>query len=133
MVKQQCVNCQFLCKIYVDNAGKESSHNWNEEDRNLGTVKERYAAACALGIWSTQVDPRIDPKDEIYKNRRRDCFAFIEIHDGMTFPAAEELLDRRQQFARSSRERVMEIIAVLGWATAAVVAGFNILKYFISQ
>ncbi len=130
-MKQRCVNCQFLCKVHLNHAGKESRHTWNSEERELGFIGEHYSAVCAEGVWSTQVNPHIDPRDEIYKNRRKDCLSFVEIHSGMTFQAAKALLDRRQRSAKSRRERVMLVFAVLGWVIAFVMGVFEILKHVI--
>ena len=127
-MSKKCVNCQFLCKVHLDNRGAESRHTWSAQERSNGCVAEYYSPSCAEGVWSTQVDPHIDPSVEIHKNRKGDCFAFVEILNGMTFVAARELRERRQGTAVSRRERITLVVAILGWVTTAVLTTLKLLE-----
>ena len=45
-----------------------------------------------MGVWDTRIDPTLNDRlQEITeKDRKNQCF-FVEVHDGMSFPAAIEL------------------------------------------
>lgn len=65
---------------------------------------------------------------ELYRDRRGDCHAFVEARHGMTFQAARELRERRQNAERTRRERNTLRIALAGWITAAVATVIAVLQ-----
>ena len=126
--KPQCIRCHFLCKTAVNDRGFESRGTWDENDRKTGRVKDHYTSECAESIWSTGVDPHIDVKHEIYRDRSKDCFAFVEFHRGMLFDGARKLRERKNSAERSRRERITLWIAVAGWITAAFMATITVIQ-----
>ena len=72
-----------------------------------------------MGVWDTRIDPSLDDHlDEITnRDRKGSCF-FMEIQDGMSFPAAKELERRasdRRAFLTTTRVAVGGLlIATIG-------------------
>ena len=92
-MKHCCKNCHFLARVHIGPNGEEFRFAWSKEERsNLSLRHEEQPAECAKGVWSTRIDPHLKAELEeiLLKPRRDDCF-FLEVHEGMSFPAASEL------------------------------------------
>ncbi len=131
-MKHCCRNCHFLVKgdpHYYTSGDKES---WDEGEREAGQIENKLMAVpfCYRGVWHMLPGQNTASKkgeaklrEIIDKNRKDDCF-FIEYHEGMTFPTAEELHRTRsenRQLKRSYRYTLWGlIIAGIGLVTGAV-------------
>ena len=116
-MKPQCINCQFLSK-YLPDGDEQITLHWSDKDKSEGRVHSDWGAECAEGIWSNGVDPHIDLKKELYKDRTKDCYAFMKLHRGMTMEAARKKRVRIQNAARTKRERTTLAIAMIGLAVS---------------
>ncbi len=106
---KSCKNCHFLAKSRYEDPDElldlphgESpgwgSYTWDRYDRadlSAGTTSYgEWVAECWKGVWSKRIDSSLKEKDLLLQDRGDDCF-FIEVHEGMSFEAAEELFRQR--------------------------------------
>lgn len=118
-MKQCCKNCHFLAKVHIWRNGEERRYSWTPEERsNFSLRHEELSAECTKGIWSTRIDPRLNQrlKDILQKDREGECY-FIEIQEGMSFPAASELFTRRSENRQLQRKNRYTKAAL--WIAAA--------------
>ena len=125
--KPQCVDCHFLSKYRRNRDGSTTTLIWSDKEREVERIHAEFAAECAEGIWSTGVDPHIDPRDELHKDRSKDCYAFVKVRSGSTFDAARKQRAREQNAARTSRERTTLGIAIASLITAVVAICVSVL------
>lgn len=93
-----CRNCHFLAKEHTDRTGRSLSGTWSAKERESMKIEDYYVAKCAEGIWDTGIDPNLRESlhEILRKNRKGDCF-FIEVQQGMLFPAARKLHRTRNE------------------------------------
>ena len=134
-MKQCCKNCHFLAKVHIWRNGEERRSSWTPEERsNFSLRHKELSAECAKGIWSTRIDPHLTAglKEILSIPRKDDCF-FLEIHEGMSFPAGSELQRLRQdnrQLKRSYRYTQIGLwIAAVGVATNVIMRIFEKLGW----
>ena len=86
-----CKNCHFLAKEVNDSGGIRRLA-WSNQERTSLQVKDHYAANCHRGVWDTGIDPSLNShlSNILLQDRKNQCF-FIEVHEGMSYPAAIEL------------------------------------------
>ncbi|MDF7809565.1 hypothetical protein P4E94_19160 [Pontiellaceae bacterium B12219] len=95
-MKYNCKNCHFLARSYRAPGGVEYLNSWSIEERESGTPHSDWSAQCALGVWDTGIDPRLNDSLHEILNKSRKNFCFhIEPHDGMSFEAARQLQAQR--------------------------------------
>ena len=89
-----CKNCHFLAKATVSVNGARHRSSWNEQERSDRRINERAAAQCAQGVWDTGIDPHLNSRlDEILLEPRKDSCFFVKVQPGMSFAAAEKLIE----------------------------------------
>ena len=123
-VKKCCKFYHFLAKYLRINTGETYKFSWDAKERSNLTIKGRYAAECYKGVWSTGVDPKLNTQltEILSKDRSGECF-FIEAHEGMLFPAADELFRIRHD-NRQLRISYRYTQIALGVAAVGIIANF---------
>ena len=108
-MKHCCKNCHFLTKDHIWPNGEERSFSWTPEERKNFRlrIEEDHRARCYRNVWNTGIDPTLQDrlKEVLLQDRKGDCF-FLEEHQGMSFQAAHELFQIRndnRQLKRSYR------------------------------
>ena len=127
-----CRSCHFLAKAHVDRAGGEYRFSWDDQERADGGVADYYAAECAEGVWSTRIDPGLSLKDVLATNRRSTCF-YVKAQEGMSFPAARNLLELHERHRRTRRERLMLAVAVTTSVVALVSTAVAVMSFVLSR
>ena len=106
-----CRSCHFLTKTHVDRTGREACFSWNTEERTNARVADHYAAECSEGVWSTRITRGLRLEDLLATNRGRNCF-YVKMQEGMSFPAARQLLELQEKNRRTRREWILIWVAV---------------------
>ena len=79
-------------------------HTWSKYDRAdlsiEGNLDGSWVAECWKGVRSKRINPGLKEKELLLQDHGADCF-FIEVHEGMSFQAAEDLFRLRND----SRQR----------------------------
>ncbi len=146
-MKHRCRNCHFLQKV---SAAYEIPQSWDQEDRdecwprhnrNNDTAKagdyelyKIYEVRCHKSIWSKEYDEygnraaKQSLKKKILRNRAEQCF-FVEYHEGMPYPIAEELFRVRydtRNLRRSLKWTIVGLfIAAFGSLISIVLQIYN--------
>ena len=125
----RCLDCHFLATQQVIHRAPEIPPTpWTPEERKQGyTQNPSFERMCAQGVWSTRIDANLDVGRELQKDRRDHCY-FLRVLEGMSFPAARDLLARRAEVDRSKRERRTLWLA----GAAFVVSIIAVLRSFVS-
>ncbi len=72
--------------------------SWTKGERDRLHIQDNCTATCSMGIWNTQLSPKLNSQlPEILKKERKDTCFFIEFHEGMSFPAARDLQKLRYE------------------------------------
>ena len=135
-MKPCCKNCHFLTKDRIGRNGEEWSFSWTTEERkNLRLrIEEDHRARCYKNVWNIGIDPTLNDrlKEVLLQDRKDDCF-FLEEHPGMSFQAAYELFQIRndnRQLKRSYRYTQIGLwIAAVGLVANVVVKLLEILGW----
>ena len=94
MMRKCCQNCHFLAKEIVNDAGTRHRWSWDQRERSELRLKEHCAAQCAQGVWDTGIDPHLNAQlPKILLKQRGDSCFFLAAQSGMSFPAAEKLIE----------------------------------------
>ena len=126
----RCLDCQFLAtqEIIHRSVDEIDPKPWKPEERRKGYPEfPTFEKMCAQGVWSTRIDPNLDVGRELQKDRGDRCY-FLRVHEGMSFPAARDLLARRAEVDRSKRERRTLWLA----GAAFVVSIVAVFRSFVS-
>ena len=139
-MKHSCQNCHFLQKV---SAAYNDPKSWDQEDRdecwprhnrNNDANKEAqynlykiYEVGCYKKIWSKEYDEygngssKQSLKKEILRNRAEECF-FVEYHEGMPFPIAEELFHVRYDTRNLRRSLKWTIVGLFVAAFSSLIS-----------
>ena len=113
-MRKCCLNCHFLTKSYPGPQGTPARFSWNEQERDNLRVDNHYAAECAQGVWDTGIDPHLNERlPEILKKPRRNTCFFIRMQPGMSYQAAEKLLNLKSLRKGEWRANVALIVSGL--------------------
>lgn len=118
-MKHCCKNCHFLAKVHIWRDGSERRFCWSQEERSKFRPKhDELSAECAEGVWSTRIDPHLNQrlKEILQKDRKGECY-FLEIQEGMSFPAASELQKLRNE---NLHQRRLYQFTIIGLCIAGV-------------
>jgi len=132
MPAQSCVNCHFLVKQLRDMNGREYPVHPTQEERQrsrkddfewvkpCGSVS--VSLTCHHGVWDEgyNFDKERRHDEIVRRNRKGFCF-FLEYHEGMLFPAGEEI----QRLREASRDRRLTVSGL--WIAAIALVASTIV------
>ena len=130
MPKQSCVNCHFFAKRIPATGGTSIYHPTPPEresarNGNYGWVRPRedypQVLCCQKGVWDEGYHFDKDRRhEEIVARDRKDFCFFLKYHEGMLFPAGQELERRQRELREASRDRRLTIWGLFIAAIALV-------------
>lgn len=140
----RCIDCHFLTVFIRRHAlvrtmsggataqAVDTSRTWTERERKGMALEDADGATvgCWKGIWTEHTPDPLEGDDILHQDRGDDCF-FVEVQEGMSFEAADNLF----QLKRQHRQLMMSYrytqvglwVAAIGIALSTL---FSILEFF---
>ena len=121
-MRRRCRDCLFLNttvpKVVMVEGVKARTvdRSWTMEERTR-EADWPSRPGCSEGVWSTTVDGNIDVAAELDNNRKNECY-FIKAQSGMSYQGGRDLLKRRAERRRTTREWFNLLLSAIAVVTA---------------